>query len=129
MRQQNHLSAFLYLLAAEGLVNTVQKDTNLGDLTGFQVNQSIIFNIHQFVDGPVLLCDPTWANLLSLKGISRGLKLTSSLCVNLAKSKIFCTIVKNEFLQVASSFITRCIGTILFFSFPRTHIKVNPRSK
>ncbi|CAK8566831.1 unnamed protein product [Lathyrus sativus] len=106
----------------------VKNSSNLRELSGFQVKNSIHFDLLKFADDIIILCEPSWNNLWSLKGILRGLELVSSLCINLSKSKLIGINFEEDFIQAAPSFLTCNVGSVPF-SFLRIQVGVNRRRK
>lgn len=64
---------------------TFKKYSRLGQLIRFHMNESICFKLLQLADNTIIQCKTSRNTLLSLKGILRGFKLISGLCVNLEK--------------------------------------------
>lgn len=89
LQQGDSLSSFLFLLAAKGLVVLVKNDVNLGKLSGFKVSDIVPFELLQFVDDTIVVCDRKWSNLWNLKVILRGFQMVFGLCVNMNKRRIF----------------------------------------
>lgn len=56
-RQGDPLSPFLFAIVVERLEVVVRRATDLGVLNGFQVNDSMSYNLMQFDDDTVLVYD------------------------------------------------------------------------
>src|ERR1044072_5218147 len=91
-----------------------------GGFRGFHFNDNIHFELLRFVDDNVIICDGSWSNLWCIKVILRGFKLTTSLCINLNKTKLFGIHVEDYIMIVASTFLACDIGRFpfLFLGIP-----------
>ncbi|CAI8584950.1 unnamed protein product [Vicia faba] len=58
-RHGDPLSLFLFTLVAEGLELMIKWALEIGALSGFKLSPSLEFQLLQFVDDTVLLCEPT----------------------------------------------------------------------
>lgn len=128
LRQGDTLCPFLFLVAAEGMANMVQKVSSLCELICFQVNDSIHFDFLQFVDDTIILYEPSWNNLWSLKGILRGFEFVYRFCINFVNSKLIGINIDEDFIQAASLFMSCSLGSVPF-SFLGIQIGVNLRRK
>ncbi|XP_058749862.1 uncharacterized protein LOC131622858 [Vicia villosa] len=85
-----------------------------GSFRGFHFKDLIHFEMLQFADDTVLICDGSWSNLWCINEILRGFKFASGLCINLCKSSIFGLNLKDAFLDAASGVLTPEIRKVLF---------------
>ncbi|GAU32253.1 hypothetical protein TSUD_53800 [Trifolium subterraneum] len=101
-------------LIAEGLTGLVNKAVDIGKFDGFKVDDSIRFQILQFVDDTVLLGESSWENVRTIKSILRGFELVSGLKINFVKSKLYDINVEDNFLDVAATFLSCSFDSIPF---------------
>lgn len=83
LRQEDHLSLFLFLIVVEGLIGLIKNVYQLKKFKGFSFDEGVHFEVVQFADDTVLISDGSWDNLWTMKALLRGFELTSRLCVNL----------------------------------------------
>lgn len=55
IRQGDPLPPFIFLLVVEGLASMMSRASNLGEFSGFQVNDNLHFKILQFIDDTILI--------------------------------------------------------------------------
>lgn len=101
-------------MVMEGLVGLVSNATNVGEFIDFRFSEEVHFEILQFTEDTMLICDGYTENLWSIKAILRGFKLASGLRVNLSKNHIYEVNLAQEVLQISSSFLDCKIGTMPF---------------
>ncbi|CAL5191793.1 unnamed protein product [Lathyrus oleraceus] len=128
LRQGDPLSPFLFLLVGEGLAGMMRKAVMLGLFNGFAVSEDIHFEMLQFADDTVLVCDGSKENLWCIKTLLRGFELVSGLCINLKKSKLYGVHVEDFILESASSFLA-CKLEKIPFSFLGIPIGGNHRRR
>ncbi|XP_058742442.1 uncharacterized protein LOC131614927 [Vicia villosa] len=87
LKQGDSLSPFLFLLVAEGLAGLMRNACEFGRFRGFHLNDLIHFEMLQFADATVLICDCSWLNL-------------------------WC--IRDSFLDAASGFLTSEVGKLSF---------------
>lgn len=116
MRLRDPLSLFLFLLVVESLGGLVKNATGLNELQGFHLNENIHFEMVQFTDDAILLCDGSWNNFWSLKAILRGFEVALRLRVHLSKRNLFGLNLKDNFVEAASFFLS-CPNGNLSFNF------------
>ncbi|MCH88013.1 LINE-1 reverse transcriptase like, partial [Trifolium medium] len=87
LRQGDPLSPFLFLIAAEGLTGLVKKAVEIGKFHGYNVHETLQFQILQFVDDTVLVGEGSWDNVWTIKTILRGFQLVSGMKINFVKIK------------------------------------------
>lgn len=98
--QGDSISPFLFLIVVEGIIDMVHNATTLGEFKWFKVNEELHFELLQFADDTVVVCDGSWNNLWSLKAILRGIEFSLGLCVNLNKSNIYGIDMKEIFCML-----------------------------
>ncbi|CAL5186225.1 unnamed protein product [Lathyrus oleraceus] len=86
----------------------------LGLFKGFAVSEDIHFEMLQFADDTVLVCDGSKENLWCIKTLLRGFELVSGVCINLKKSKLYGVHVEDFILESASSFLACKLEKIPF---------------
>lgn len=57
LRQGDPLSPFLFLLVVEGLIGLIGSASNSGSFIGFHFNEHIHFEMLQFSDETIFICD------------------------------------------------------------------------
>lgn len=87
--QGDPLSPFLFLLVVEGLAGMMRNVVSSSCFKVFQVSDGIHFEMLQFADDTILICDGSRDNFWCIKSILRGFELVSSLCINLNKIKLY----------------------------------------
>ncbi|CAJ2661734.1 unnamed protein product [Trifolium pratense] len=126
LRQGDPLSLFLFLIAAEGLTGIIKRAVELGLYRGYKVSDNIQFNVLQFADDTIFVGEDNWDNLWSIKSILRSFELVSGLKVNFLKRKIYGLHVADNFMKVASSFLSCNIDSTPF-RFLGIPVGANPR--
>jgi len=116
LRQGDHLSPFLFLLAAEGL-NVLMKsavDNNL--YTGYEVgtSNSVVVSHLQFGDDTLLLGTKSWANVRALRAVLTLFAEMSGLKVNFHKSLLVDINIGDSWLIEAASILNCKVGKIPF---------------
>ncbi|KAI5447832.1 hypothetical protein KIW84_015326 [Lathyrus oleraceus] len=96
------------------LAGMMRKAVSLGSFKGFVVSEDIHFEMLQFADDTVLVCDGSKDNLWCIKTLLRGFELVSGLCINLKKSKLYGVHVEDFILESASSFLACKLEKIPF---------------
>lgn len=76
-------------MVAEGLLGLMHNVVSLVEFQGFKLSETNSYELLQFANDILLICDGSWRNLWSIKVILRGFGLVFGLCVNLFKSKIY----------------------------------------
>ncbi|CAJ2677955.1 unnamed protein product [Trifolium pratense] len=128
LRQGDPLSPFLFLIVAEGLTGMMRRAVEIGRFKGFQVNDSIQFQILQFADDTILMGTGIWDNLWSIKVLLRSFELVSGLRINFVKSKLYGINIDVNFLEAGSSFLS-CSSDSIPFKFLGIPVGANPRRR
>ncbi|MCI07485.1 LINE-1 reverse transcriptase like, partial [Trifolium medium] len=100
----------------------------IGKFKGYQINDSIQFQMLQFADDTILLGEGTWDNLWTIKTLLRSFELVSGLKINFTKSKLYGLNVDARFLEAGSSFLS-CRSDTIPFKFLGIPVGANPRRK
>jgi hypothetical protein len=127
LRQGDPLAPFLFLIVAEGLAGLMRSAVRSGSFAGYKVHDSLSYNLLQFADDTIILCDGTWVNLWVIKAILRSFELVSGLKVNFHKSNLFGLNLERRFMEAASNFLSCKVGAIPF-KFLGIPVGANPRS-
>jgi exonuclease III len=106
LRQGDPLSPFLFLIVAEGLAGMMKRAVALGKFKGYQVSQSIQFQLLQFADDTILMGEASWENIRTIKSLLRGFELVSGLKINFVKSKLYGFNIEPRFLEASSSYLS-----------------------
>ncbi|KAI5437223.1 hypothetical protein KIW84_023374 [Lathyrus oleraceus] len=71
-RQWDSLSPFLFVMAMEGITGLMNMVVDIGEFTGFHINEEVSVDILQFADNTIIIGDGRPKNLWSMKAISRA---------------------------------------------------------
>src|SRR4051812_29441321 len=82
LRQGDHLSRFLFVLAMEGLTSLVRKSVEMGDFKPFKYGEKEYVDILQFADDTIILGESTSDNHWNMKVLLRGFEIVSGLGIN-----------------------------------------------
>lgn len=105
LRQGVPLSPFFSTLVAKRLAKMVNQALMNGSFVGFKLNENMGFELLQFADDTIILCEPSWSNVWCVKALLRGFKLVSGLNANIFKSNLLGVNVERDFIQEASTFL------------------------
>ncbi|XP_058751955.1 uncharacterized mitochondrial protein AtMg01250-like [Vicia villosa] len=105
LRQGDPISPFLFVLAMEGLTALTKKSVSVGDFKPFKYGVDDFVDILQFADDTIILGEPTYDNLWSLKVLLRGFEMVSGLKINFHKSNFFGTHIGDWFIKSATIFL------------------------
>lgn len=83
LRQGDPLSPFLFSIVVEGFAGLVKQAIIFGLFKGFQVNESVDYNLIQFNDDIILVGEVPWSNVWAIKSILRGFGMISGLRINM----------------------------------------------
>src|SRR3954471_11504940 len=128
LRQGDHLSRFLFVLAMEGLTSLVRKSVEMGDFKPFKYGEKEYVDILQFADDTIILGESTRDNHWNMKVLLRGFEIVSGLRINFSKSSVSGVNIGNWLLRSATSFLGCKKGDIPF-SFLGIVVGVNPRRR
>lgn len=106
----------------------VKKIVQIGSFELFKVFNNQQYSLLQFVDDTILMGKRNWENLWRIKTILRSFELVSILRVNFSKSNLIGFNLKEDFMNVASIFLSCCI-TSLPFRFLGISVGANPRRR
>ncbi|GAU47212.1 hypothetical protein TSUD_403530 [Trifolium subterraneum] len=126
LRQGDPPSPFLFLIAAEGLTGLVKRAVDIGKFHGYNVHETLQFQILQFADDIVLVGEGSWYNVWTIKTILRGFELVSSIKINFVKSKLYGINMDEHFLEAASNFLL-CRAESIPFKILGLPVGANPR--
>lgn len=112
--QGDPLSPFLFTLIMEGLALLINGVVSTGAFIGFELDVEVNYHLLKFADNTVMLGDPSWANLWSIKAVLRGFELVLGLNINLCKSSLLCFNVDSDFIEASSTFIFCSTGSVPF---------------
>lgn len=98
LRQGDPLPPFLFAIVIKGLAGLVKQDVISGLFKEFQVNESVAYDLIQFVDDIILVGEASWSNLWASKSILKGFEMIPGLRINMWKSKIYGIGVREHFL-------------------------------
>ncbi|XP_058746294.1 uncharacterized protein LOC131619187 [Vicia villosa] len=126
LRKGDPLSPFLFVIVAEALKGMVSKVVEIGEYVGFNIRRKCSVDILQFVDDTLLIGKGSWKQVRAIKAILRGFEMVSGLGINYHKSKIIGFNVSDNFLDIASNFLS-CRREDNNFTFLGIPIGINPR--
>ncbi|XP_058764649.1 uncharacterized protein LOC131638116 [Vicia villosa] len=101
LRQGDPLSPFLFVIVVEGLKSLVSKAVEIGEYVGFNIRRAYSVDILQFADG-----DGSWKQVWAVKPILRDFEIVLGLGINYHKSKLIGINVSDNFLDIASNFLS-----------------------
>jgi hypothetical protein len=128
LRQGDPLSPFLFLIVVEGLAGMMRRAVDIGKFRGYQVSNSINFQMLQFADDTILMGEGTTDNLWTIKTLLRSFELVSGLKINFVKSKLYGVNIDSSFLAAGATFLS-CRSDVIPFKFLGIPVGANPRRK
>ncbi|XP_045821935.1 uncharacterized protein LOC123914805 [Trifolium pratense] len=128
LRQGDPLSPFLFLIVVEGLASMMKKAVDVGRFRGFKVNDSLHFQLLQFVEDTIIMREGRWENFWTIKSMLRGFELVSGLKINFVKSKLYGINVGARLLE-AGAFFLACNTATIPFKFLGIPVGANPRRR
>lgn len=123
LHQGDTLSQFF--IAAEGISGLIKNVIRLDKFHGFNFNEDVHFELIQFIDNIVLICNINWDNLWTIEVLFRGFELAFGLFLNLNKSKVFGINLEEDFLRSALNFLACSVGAVPF-NFLGIQVGANP---
>ncbi|XP_058746301.1 uncharacterized protein LOC131619194 [Vicia villosa] len=126
LRKGDPLSPFIFVIVAEALKGMVSKVAEIGEYVGFNIRRKCSVDILQFVDDTLSIGKGRWKQVWAIKAIPRGFEMVSGLGINYHKSKIIGFNVSDNFLDIASNFLS-CRREDNNFTFLGIPIGINPR--
>jgi hypothetical protein len=128
LRQGDPLSPFLFLIVVEGLAGMMSKAVEIGKFKGYEVSDSLHFQMLQFADDTILMGEGSWENIWTIKSLLRGFELVSGLRINFVKSKLYGIGVDSRLLEAGASFLS-CRADVVPFKFLGIPVGANPRRR
>jgi len=127
LRQGDHLTLFLFLIVAEGLVGLVCKALKENLLRGIKVEGvELECCLLQFADDTLFMCEDSFPNIFTIKAILRVFELASGLKVNFYKSKMAGLKVDRSSLELYARTLNYGVKQIPF-TYLGLQIGGNPR--
>lgn len=117
LRQGDPMSLLFFILVPEGLEGLMRNATEYEGLHGFRFNENIHFELLQFANDTIMICDGSLDNLWCLKAVFRGFERVFGLSINFNKSKVYGINIGDNILATASNFLPCDIGSLAFL-FP-----------
>lgn len=77
---------------------------------GIQANERVSYNLLHFTDEIILVGEGSWTSLWAVKSILRGFEMISRLRINMWKRKIYDIVIRDQFLQSTSYFLSHLIN-------------------
>ncbi|PNY14688.1 cysteine-rich receptor-like protein kinase, partial [Trifolium pratense] len=116
LRQEDSLSPFLFLLAAEGLHVLMEAMVERNLFTGYSVGELAVTQVShlQFADHTLLMGTKRWANVRAMRTVLVLLESMSGLQVNFHKSMLVGVNIPDSWLGEAASALCCNVGKIPF---------------
>ncbi|XP_058726345.1 uncharacterized protein LOC131597683 [Vicia villosa] len=106
LRQGDHLSPFLFVLAAEGLTGLVRQSIDGGGFERFVIKGSCSVEIFQFADDTLIVGEGSWKHVWAIKAILSAFELVSDLGINYHKRKLIGINNNPSFMEVVAYFLS-----------------------
>jgi hypothetical protein len=127
LKQGDPLAPFLFLLVAEGFGGVMKKAVEENLFKGFQIGGGGLSISHlQYADDTLCIGEASIQNLWTIKAILRGFYLASGLKVNFGKSCLMGVNVRNDFVELACTFLNCRHGEVPF-KYLGLPVGANPR--
>jgi hypothetical protein len=116
LRQEDPLSPFLFLLAAEGLNVMMRALVHSEIFTGYSIGEgsSAAISHLQFADDTLLMGVKSWANIQALRAVLFLFEAVSGLKLNFHKSMLVGVNVAETWLAEAANVLGCSVGRIPF---------------
>jgi hypothetical protein len=118
----------LFLIVVEGLAGMMSKAVEIGKFKGYEVSDSLHFQMLQFADDTILMGEGSWENIWTIKSLLRGFELVSGLRINFVKSKLYGIGVDSRLLKAGASFLS-CRADVVPFKFLGIPVGAHPRRR
>jgi len=129
MRQGDPLTPFMFIVVVEGLTRLVWQALKANMLVGIKVGRKEVeANVLQFANDTLFLCEDSYSNVFTKKGILRCYELASGLKINYHKSKLPRINVGIQTLEVYAKSL-HCSLMRVPFKYLGLEIGGNPRKK
>lgn len=79
----------MFFIEAEGLAGLLKNAIQMEKFQGSKFNEEVHFELLQFANDTILICNGNLDNLWTIKALLWGFKLFLGLCVNLNKSNFY----------------------------------------
>jgi hypothetical protein len=127
LKQGDPLAPFLFLLVAEGFGGVMKKAVEDNLFKGFQIGGGGLSISHlQYADDTLCIGEASIQNLWTIKSILRGFHMASGLKVNFGKSCLMGVNVRNDFVELACTFLNCRHGEVPF-KYLGLPVGANPR--
>lgn len=105
---------FWWTIVLQNILLLMRNAYDFWSFKGFYFNEHTHFEMLQFVDDTVFICDGLWPNLWCIKVMLRDFELASGFCINLNKINLYGVHLDGNFVQPALTFLTCEIGNLPF---------------
>ncbi|GAU34179.1 hypothetical protein TSUD_162800 [Trifolium subterraneum] len=127
LKQGDPLAPFLFLLVAEGFGGAMRRAVEINLFKGFNISRDGPSISHlQYADDTLCIGEASIENLWTMKAILRGFELASGLRVNFWKSCLIGVNVRDDFMELACTFLN-CIQGFVPFKYLGLPVGANPR--
>ncbi|MCH92733.1 RNA-directed DNA polymerase (Reverse transcriptase) [Trifolium medium] len=111
LRQGDHLSPFLFLIAAEGFSMLMKRAVELGKFIGFRFEKADERFTHlQYMDDTLIIGEKGWENISIIKANLLLFELMSGLKVNFHKSLLVGVNIPHRWLEEAANILNCKVG-------------------
>lgn len=116
----------MVVIAAEGLYGMMKNVVTFNLFKGFQVNEHVKYNLLQFTNDTLMVREAFWENIWAIKALVKGFEMASVLSINMRKSNLYGVGIREQFMQVASLFLS-CKWGLVPLKPLGMHVGCNPR--